>query len=388
MDNLSILIRAILEKSSKSQIESELKNIEKNLKPLEISANVDKAKGQYKVLADGSSKIYKLTVDTTNALGQQVQTVAKVDQKTKELVVDTKNVTENYKKQREALAKTNAEQSKYWAQRRKETLDSMTSKNTELQKMGQYYTQLQKETGEEAKQNALIRERIALYQQQLAIKNRDLKTTYGTSYDAKGMTSIVNSANSLNPDDFKTVDDLNKKTKQLDLAVAKSTSGMKELRKQATLAMKESDGIVTTFIKDLGKLAVWGAAASILYTPLRTLREGVVYVVELDNALNEIRIVTSMTQTEVNKLAVSYNALAKEMSVTTKEIAGTAADLYRQGLDDNQVEERMKGIIQYAKISSISLEDSNKIITATANATGESVGKIIDVFALLGDTTA
>jgi TP901 family phage tail tape measure protein len=48
----------------------------------------------------------------------------------------------------------------------------------------------------------------------------------------------------------------------------------------------------------------------------------------------------------------------------------------------------MKAIIQYAKISSISLDESNKIITATANATGESVQKIIDIFALLGDSTA
>ena len=99
-------------------------------------------------------------------------------------------------------------------------------------------------------------------------------------------------------------------------------------------------------------------------------------------------IVTGKTQTEVNKLANSYNSLAKEMNVTTRELAGQAADLFRQGLDNSQVEERMKVIIQYAKISSISLEESNRIITATANATGESVQKITDIFAFLGDTTA
>jgi hypothetical protein len=44
----------------------------------------------------------------------------------------------------------------------------------------------------------------------------------------------------------------------------------------------------------------------------------------------------------------------------------------------------MRAVIQYAKISSISLDESNKIITATANATGESVQKIVDVFAYLG----
>jgi len=136
------------------------------------------------------------------------------------------------------------------------------------------------------------------------------------------------------------------------------------------------------------KILIWGISTNIVYGSFKTLKSGISYISELDNALNEIRIVTNKTQVEVQNLANSYNSLAKEMSVTTKELAGTAADLYRQGLNDNQVEERMKGIVEYAKISSISLNDSNKIITATANATGESVQKIIDIFSQLGDLTA
>ncbi|MGI5927984.1 MAG: phage tail tape measure protein, partial [Thermacetogeniaceae bacterium] len=132
----------------------------------------------------------------------------------------------------------------------------------------------------------------------------------------------------------------------------------------------------------------WGISGTVIFGTFRQIKEAISYISELDNALNEIRIVTNKTQEEVNQLGLSYNKLAKEMSVTTREIASTAADLFRQGLNDSQVEERMKAIIQYAKISSISLEESNKIITATANATGESVQKIIDVFAYLGDATA
>jgi len=388
-DSISILIRAILEKSSKSQLESELKSIEKNLKPLVINANVDKVKEKYKILESGVKDLQSVITTTTTRIGEQVQTVAKVDLETKKLIVDTETVTINYKKQQEVLVKINAEQSKYWAQRRKETLDSMvskpsglaqmadyykglekeslnvakidekrqqvesrywmerrketldsmTSKNTELQQMGRYYTQLEKETAEEARQNGLIKERIALYREQLTIKNRDLKTTYGSSYDEKGMTSIVGSANLLNANDFKTVDELNKATKQLDLQVANSTAGMKELRKQATLAMKESDGFFTTIGKDFQKMIAWTVVGTALFGAFRQLKEGITYISELDNSLNEIRIVTGNTQEEVQKLANSYNSLAKEMSVTTSEIAGTAANLFRQGLDDSQVEE-------------------------------------------------
>jgi len=136
------------------------------------------------------------------------------------------------------------------------------------------------------------------------------------------------------------------------------------------------------------RMAQWATGGTLFFGTLRQIKEGISYITELDNSLNEIRIVTNKTQQEVNNLALSYNKLAKEMSVTTREIASTAADLFRQGLNDSQVEERMKAIIQYAKISGISLQESNKIITATANATGESVRKIVDIFAYLGDATA
>jgi len=136
------------------------------------------------------------------------------------------------------------------------------------------------------------------------------------------------------------------------------------------------------------KIAIWGLSTQLVYGSFKQLKQGISYISELSNFLNEIQIVTNRTSSEVDNLAKSYNNLAREMKVTTKEIAGEAANLYRQGLDDTQVEERMKGIIQYAKISSISLADSNKIITATANATGQSIQKIIDIFALLGDTTS
>lgn len=136
------------------------------------------------------------------------------------------------------------------------------------------------------------------------------------------------------------------------------------------------------------KVGEWLISTTLIYAPLRALQGGIKYIMELDNALNEIRIVTNMTQVEVENLAKSYGQLAIEMSVSTKEITVQAAELYRQGLATKDVEERMKGIIIYSKISGITIEESGKIITATMNATGRSVEDVINVFALLGDKTA
>lgn len=148
------------------------------------------------------------------------------------------------------------------------------------------------------------------------------------------------------------------------------------------ISFKKSLGIA---IKRLGQ---WGAATLLIYGSLRKISEGIKYISELDDAMNEVRIVTGLSQKAVDDLALSYNKLAKEMSVTTMEIAKTSADLYRQGLSGAEVDERMERIIKYAKISSITLDEANKIITSSANATGVSATKITDIYAMLGDTTA
>jgi HAMP domain-containing protein len=219
---------------------------------------------------------------------------------------------------------------------------------------------------------------------QAEVNMTNLQRRMGDAWNPAPFNEWLNRFKQLNP----TADKFTTQLKTMQGEYKKLSADALLSMSQQNKLLSQNDNALSIFIKDTGKLALWGAAASTVYAPLRQLKLGISYLGELDNALNEIRIVTNKTQDEVNNLGSSYNKLAKEMSVTTKELASTSADLYRQGLNDNQVEERMKGIIEYAKISSISLDQSNKIITATANATGESVNKIIDIFALLGDTTA
>jgi hypothetical protein len=138
----------------------------------------------------------------------------------------------------------------------------------------------------------------------------------------------------------------------------------------------------------LRRTVEWGLSMGAIYGSLRKLKEGVGFIYELSNSLNQIRIVTGQSISEVNRLAEKFNDIGIKMGATTKEIADTSVELYRQGLSQGEVEDRMEAIIKYAKISNLPLQDSNRIITATANATGESVNKIIDIFALLGDKTA
>lgn len=112
------------------------------------------------------------------------------------------------------------------------------------------------------------------------------------------------------------------------------------------------------------------------------------YISEYYDKMNEIRIVTMRSQEEIDEMSESYRKLAQEMSVSSKEIAKAAVEFWRQGLDDAQVEERLKYTTVYAKISALEFEDAAELMTAATNAMGISADHVADVWAYLGDASA
>jgi len=328
-DKIQILIEAILKKTTKQELENELRKIEKNLKPLKVNTDTN---------AEAQIKLHK------------------------------------------SLQKIYKEEEKQRLNQEKLAQRALAEKEKSLQYEQKVRMAIEKQKKKEEELNKILQERIVIYKQEAETKLLNLKSKYGDLLNnadiKKQIGAFRESLNNLNTSNFN-ARKLNADFKMIEASV-----------KNANAAVKATNRDVMTlgdmFKVAWNKMIIWTGAGTLLFGTIRQIKAAVSYVSELDNALNEIRIVTNKTQEEVNQLGLSYNKLAKEMSVTTREIASTAADLFRQGLNDSQVEERMKAIIQYAKISSISLEESNKIITATANATGESVQKIIDVFAYLG----
>lgn len=63
----------------------------------------------------------------------------------------------------------------------------------------------------------------------------------------------------------------------------------------------------------------------------------------------------------------NYRKLAAQMSVTSTEIAEAAVEFWRQGLDEAEVNSRLKASTQYAKISSMAFEESAELVTAATN---------------------
>lgn len=113
------------------------------------------------------------------------------------------------------------------------------------------------------------------------------------------------------------------------------------------------------------------------------------YANEYYDQLNEIQVVTEKSDAEIAVLTERYRDMASQMSVSSKDIASAATTFYRQGLNDTQVEQRLKYTTQFAKVAGVEFTQAAELITATANSMSadiqNNIQRVVDVFVYLGD---
>lgn len=109
---------------------------------------------------------------------------------------------------------------------------------------------------------------------------------------------------------------------------------------------------------------------------------------EYNDALTEIRIVSGMGSAEAEQLGQRYIQMAKDMSVSSREIAQGAVEFWRQGLTTDEVDERMEAAVMYGKISGMEFTESAELITAAVNSMGVEAERVVDVWSYLGDASA
>lgn len=112
------------------------------------------------------------------------------------------------------------------------------------------------------------------------------------------------------------------------------------------------------------------------------------YAQKYYDKLNEIRIVTGMSESAADHLGEAYRNMAGEMSVSSTEIAEAATEFWRQGQSEEEVNERLRYTTMYAKISGLAFEEAAELVTAATNSMSLDAKRVADVFAYLGDASA
>lgn len=176
-------------------------------------------------------------------------------------------------------------------------------------------------------------------------------------------------------------------------------SNLKQAFDQVNNATKEANkglGLTSGGFQKFGG-AIQGVAGKIggvitqffgLYQAINQVRKAMEFSIELDSRLTEIAMVTNQSREDVKGLAREYNDLAKSMNLTTDFLSEGAVGLYRQGLSEDEVKERLQSIAKFAKVANVQMSQAEEYITAAVNGMGVTAERASDVFVNLGDSAA
>ena len=147
------------------------------------------------------------------------------------------------------------------------------------------------------------------------------------------------------------------------------------------------NGLLTT----LKNTARWQISSTILHGFMGALQSAYGYAQNLNQSLNNIRIVTGQTTEQMERFALEANKAAKALSTSTTAYTDAALIYYQQGLGDAEVKERTNATIKLANVSRQSAEEVSSQMTAIWNnfkTEGKTVEYYADVITALGASTA
>lgn len=148
---------------------------------------------------------------------------------------------------------------------------------------------------------------------------------------------------------------------------------------------------LSEFATTLKNTARWQLSSSLIHGFMGTLQSAYGYAQDLNESLNDIRIVTGKSADEMERFAKEANRSAKELSATTRDYTDASLIFYQQGLDADAVKERTDITIKMAHAAGENATEVSSYMTAIWNNFDDgskSLEYYGDVLAKLGADTA
>ena len=160
---------------------------------------------------------------------------------------------------------------------------------------------------------------------------------------------------------------------------------------QAQVPTMRLNGLLGEMWTTLKNVARFQISSSIIHGLIGGVQSAFSYAQNLNESLNNIRIVTGQSIEQMNKFAQQANKNAKSLNATTLDYTKASLIYYQQGLDDKQVAERTAATLKLANVSRQSAEAVSDQMTAIWNNFdngSRSLESYIDVITALGASTA
>lgn len=159
----------------------------------------------------------------------------------------------------------------------------------------------------------------------------------------------------------------------------------------AEVQFRNTNKFISSMWVNLKNVAKWQISSAVLTSFTSTFSDAFRYAQDLNESLNNIRIVSGQSTEQMAQFAKEANKAAKALSTTTTEYTDAALIFYQQGLNDEQVKERTDITIKMANASQQSAEIVSDQLTAVWNNFDngtKSLESYADVMVALGAETA
>lgn len=159
----------------------------------------------------------------------------------------------------------------------------------------------------------------------------------------------------------------------------------------ADAPMRKTNKLLKEFSTTMKNTVRWQFSSSLLHGFMGTLQSAYGYAQDLNESLNNIRIVTGQNIGQMEAFAQKANKAAQALSTTTKTYTDAALIFYQQGLSDKAVEERTNTTIKMANVTKDGATEVSSYMTAIWNNFddgSESLEHYADVITALGAATA
>ena len=159
----------------------------------------------------------------------------------------------------------------------------------------------------------------------------------------------------------------------------------------AEIPIRRSNKLVTEMWTSLKNTARWQISSSVLHGFTGALQSAYGYAEDLNESLNNIRIVTGQSIEQMADFAKEANKAAKALSTTTTEYTKASLIYYQQGLSDKEVKDRTDITIKMANAAGQNAETVSDQLTAVWNNFydgSKSLEYYADVMTALGAATA
>ena len=159
----------------------------------------------------------------------------------------------------------------------------------------------------------------------------------------------------------------------------------------AEVPIRRSNALLSELWTTMKNTARWQLTSSMLHGFMGAVQSAVRYTEDLNESLNNIRIVTGNSVEQMADFAKEANKAAKALSTSTTDYTNAALIYYQQGLDQQQVLERADITIKMANVSRQSAEEVSDQMTAIWNNFydgSQSLEHYADAMTRLGADTA